>query len=159
MPLVRDSRQASRFAGRMATAVLLATGSIVGADAQDSTGGAGSAGSAGSVVSIVEAGEESTLDPDGSDVQEVLFSDGPREPSVLSAEGTLIGSGARKLESRAEGDAVATLVAAVGVGANAPDSGGGGELEELEEPAVEETREPSPSLLEKIGGFLGLGGN
>ena len=156
MPLVRDRRQASRFAGRMATAVLLATGSIVGADAQDSTDGVGSAGS---VVSIVEAGEQSTPDPEGSDVQEVLFSDGPREPSALSAEGTLIGGGARKLESRAEGDAVAALVAAVGAGANAPDSGGAGELEELEEPEVEEAREPSPSLLERIGGFLGLGGN
>lgn len=157
MPLVRDCRQASRFAGRMATAVLLGMGSIVGADAQDSTGGAGNAERA---VSTVEAGEHSAaLDPEGSDVQEVLFSDGPREPSVLSAEGTLIGSGARKLESRAEGDAVAALVAAVGAGANAPDSGGEGELEELEEAEVEQAREPSPSLLEKIGGFLGLGGS
>ena len=151
MHLVRDCTQARRVAGRMAMAGLVAMGLSVGVNAQDS---ADEAGSAEGVVSSVEAVDESTVAPGKGDDEETLFAGGPREPGVLSDEGTLIGSGAKKLESRAEGDAVAALVASVTAGANAPDPGGEGELEE-----VEETRGQSMSLLEKIGGFLGLGGD
>ena len=154
MPLIRDCGQVGRFAGRMTKAGLLAMGLSVGVDAQDSTGGVEIAEGG---VSTLEAGDESTAAPTKSDDEEMLFADGPREPGVLSAEGTLIGSGAKKLEARAGGDAVAALVATLGAGANAPDSGARGGLEEVEETGVEESRGSAPSLLERIGGFLGLG--
>ena len=156
MSLVRNCTQARRVAGRMATAGLLAMGLSVGVDAQDPAGGAESAEG---VVSALEAVDASTAAPGQSDDEEMLFADGPREPGVLSAEGTLIGSGAKKFEARAEGDAVAALVASVTAGANAPDSGGEGGLEEVEETGIEESRGSAPSLLERFGGFLGLGGD
>ena len=151
MPLIRDWRQACRFAGQAVTACLLVSGSPVGANAQDSSGGEGDVES---VVAIVEEDDASAAAPEGSDDGETLFADGPREPDVLSAEGTLIRGGAKNLQARAEGDAVAALVAALGAGANAPapDSAGEGGLEE-----VEESRGSAPSLLERIGGFLGVG--
>ena len=151
MPQVRDWRHACRFAGQAVTVCLLTLGSAVGTNAQDSSGGEGDVESA---VAIVEVDDVSAAVPEGSDDGETLFADGPREPAVLSAEGTLIRGGAKKPKARAEHDAVAALVATLGVGANAPDSGAEGGLEE-----VEEARAQSSSLLERIGGFLGLGGD
>ena len=153
-PLIRDGRQACRFAGRAFTAGLLALGSAAGANAQHASGGEGNVER---VVAIVEADDASAAAPEGSDDEEALFADGPREPAVLSAEGTLIRGGAKNPQARAEGDAVAALVAALGAGASAPDSGGESGLERVEEIGVEESRGSAPSLLERIGGFLGVG--
>ena len=72
-------------------------------------------------------------------------------------KGTLIRGGAKNAQARAEVDAVAALVAALGAGASAPDSGGESGLERVEEIGVEESRGSAPSLLERIGGFLGVG--
>ena len=158
MPLVRGWRQACRFAGRAVTAYLLVLGSAVGANAQDSSSGEGDVER---VVAIVEADDASAAAPEGSDDGEMLFADGPREPDVLSAEGTLIRGGVKNPQeipqARAEGDAVAALVATLGAGASAQDSSGEGGLEEIEETGVEESRESAPSLLERIGGLLGVG--
>ena len=154
MPLVRGWRKACRFAGRAVTACLLVLGSAVGANAQDSSGGEGDVER---VVAIVEADDASAAAPEGSDDGEMLFADGPREPDVLSAEGTLIRGGVKNPQARAEGDAVAALVATLGAGASAQDSSGEGGLEEVEETGVEESRESAPSLLERIGGLLGVG--
>ena len=156
MVLIRDYGQSRRFARRMAKAAVLTMASIMGVEAQDSTEDGLSVEA---VLSILDARDESTPGFEGSDDEETLFSDGPREPAVLSAEGSLIGKGARTLKPRSEGDAVAALVAALGAGPNAPDSGTGGEAVEGAEPEVEEPGVQSPSLLEKLGGFIGLGGD
>ena len=87
-----------------------------------------------------------------TETEELLFAGGPREPGVLSAEGTMIGvGGARVAAPTEEGDAVAALVASVTAGA------------EASEPAVVEDaasggepREGSRGLLRSLGELLGL---
>ena len=150
MPLVGDRGRAGRFAGRVAVIALLAMGSPFGADAQDASDGTEGAESA---PSIVETDDQSALVQGDGDRKQTLFADGPREPAALSAEGTLIRGGAIKLESPGQDDAIAALVSDLGAGTETSDSGAADELEETE---VEENRAAPPSLLERIGGLLGL---
>lgn len=149
MPLVPECGYPCRAVCRGAVAGLLAAVLAGSAGAQDS---AGQLGDGEGVAAAVAIGDESAEDL-GED-EEVLFADGPREPGVLSAEGTLIGTGVKKFESREEGGAVAGLVASVTGESEAPVPGEGDGSEEAEVP-----RGSLPTLLEKLGGFLGLGGD
>ena len=131
-----------------AAAALLLAGSAGGAGAQGSEGSGAGAGGAVFVASPGAGHLAPSEEGDGD--EELLFAGGPREPGVLSAEGTMIGAGAKVAESVAEGDAVAALVASVTAGAEAT------------EPVVEdaasggEPREGSRSLLRSLGEILGL---
>lgn len=133
-----------------AVAGLLAAVLAGSAGAQDSVG---QLGDDEEIAAVVAIGAESAEEGLGKD-EEVLFADGPREPGVLSAEGTLIGTGVKKFESREAGGAVTALVASVIGESEAPVTGAGDGSEEAEVP-----RGKSLTLLERLGGLLGLGGD
>ena len=138
--LVRESGRARRGAVLGLLAAVLACG----AHAQHGTG---------------ESGGDDETASSVAPREELLFGDGPREPGVLSAEGTLIGaiigtgSGVEKLESHDdEGDAVAALVASLAGGSETPAPEDGDE-------SVEEPPAKSPGLLKRLGGLLVPGGD
>ncbi len=153
MPRIGKCGQAGRFVGGMAGAGLLAVVAITDVNAKDT---AGEAGQVEDALTIVAPGDDETTvaSEGGGDRERELFSDGPRETGVLSAAGSLTGSDAAEREPRAERDAVAALVAALGAGGavSTPNSDVGDNLEESAE-----ARGGSPSLLERLGGILGLG--
>ena len=149
MSLVPESGYPRRGVCRGAVAGLLAAALAGSAGAQDSRG---QLGDGEGVAAALAIGGESAEGLGGD--EEILFADGPREPGVLSAEGTLIGAGGKKLESREEGGAVAALVDSATGESKAPVP-----VEEDGSEEAEVPRAKSPTLIERLGGFLGLGGD
>lgn len=145
---------ACRRVGRAALALALLAGSSGSAGAQDAGAlGSGVETSASEVSGALETGSAGTPD------DEQLFAGGPREPGVLSAEGSMIGLGTKPPPAprgedpatHQEDDAVAALVASVSGAAEVPEPAGKNAAPE------EESLGGPRKLLRSLGELFGLG--